>query len=155
MVRFMNSRDLFSGLFWLAISFFVCLISFQADIGTFQTPGAGFFPFWAGVILGSLSIVVIIHGYRQKTEGHTELLEKGTGWYKAVLVLILLLFYAILLPKLGYITATFGFLTFLFSLMKRKGIWVPVVSALFTATVTYVLFSVCLDVPLPKGVFGF
>lgn len=151
----MNSRDLFSGLFWLAISLFVCLVSFQADIGTFKSPGAGFFPFWTGVILGSLSIVISINGFRQKAGRYAKDGEKSTGGYKPVLVLILLILYAILLHKIGYIAATFGFLILLFSLIDRKGIWVPFISALVTAVVTYVLFSVCLDVPLPKGVFSF
>lgn len=56
----MDLRNLMSSLFWFAISAVIFFGEpFRGSIGTFHYPGPGFMPFWAGVILGVLAIIVI------------------------------------------------------------------------------------------------
>ena len=152
----MNLRDVFSGLFWLGISIFVCLISIPIDIGTLHSPGPGFVPFWAGFFLGMFSIVLVItHALRGKVEGKVLNLWKGMESCKVILVLASLFVYAILLPKLGYLIATSALLALLFSIMRRKRPWIQIVSAVLTASASYLIFYVWLEVQLPRGIFGF
>lgn len=152
----MNSRDLLSSLFWLAISIFVCVISIQTNIGTLRSPGPGFLPFWAGITLGTFSIILIIKSIlRKKVEERIMNLWKGMEWHKVILVITSLFLYVILLPRLGYLIATFGLLVLLFSVMRRQRPWTQVGSALITVLATYGIFYLWLDVQLPKGIFGF
>lgn len=152
----MNLRDQLSGLFWLGISIFVCLVSTQVDIGTFQTPGPGFLPFWSGVILGTLSIILVITNIlKKKGEGKITNLWKGRGWHKVILVSAFLLIYTILLPRLGYLIATFGLLTLFFGIMGRPRLWIQAVGALITVLVSYFVFYFWLEVQLPQGIFDF
>lgn len=152
----MSFRDLWSGIFWLAISTCVCLISIPISIGTLHSPGPGFLPFWSGVALGIFSIALIITSIlKEKVEEKISNLWKGMDWHKVIWVLAALFIYAILLPSLGYLIATSGLLAFLLSLLSRQRLWIPVVSAIITAVVSYLLFYVWLDVQLPKGILGF
>ena len=76
-------------------------------------------------------------------------------WHKVIIVLASLFIYAILLPSLGYLIATFGLLALLFGIMSRQRLWIPIASALITALLSYLIFYVWLGVQLPKGILGF
>ena len=148
-------RNQVEGLFWLSISIFVCVEAIGSKIGTFQSPGPGFLPFLGGVILGSLSIILIVTNFlKKKGDEMVTYLWKGRGWGKICLILLALFIYAILLPKLGYLITTFGLMIILFGVKERPKFWIQVLSALITALATYVIFYVLLQVQLPKGILG-
>jgi putative tricarboxylic transport membrane protein len=151
----MNLPNIVSGLFWLAMSFFVCLISIQYGIGTLKSPGPGFLPFWSGAILGGLSITLVLKAVVKTKVKEMADLWKGTKWYKVVLVLASLYIYTVFLPILGYIITTFLEMTFLLSLIERSRMLLVLVSALIIVLTTHFIFYVWLGVQLPKGVFGF
>jgi putative tricarboxylic transport membrane protein len=152
----MAFRDGLSGLFWLIISILVCVESIRIDIGTFHNPGPGFLPFWAGVVLGMFSIALLITSVlKGKGEKGISSLWKGMEWHKVIIVLASLFIYVILLHRLGYLITTSGLLALLFGVMSRQRLWIPVVSALITALLSYLIFYVWLGVQLPKGILGF
>lgn len=152
----MNFYDRVSGVIWLAVSLFVCAESAEVGVGTFPSPGPGFLPFWSGMVLGLLAISLIITRTLKKKRGEkrTDLWE-GKQWGKIVLALLALLIYSLVLPKLGYLIATFGLLTLLFGMVGKVKIGMQGLSALITVSVTYLIFSVWLNIPLPKGLLGF
>jgi putative tricarboxylic transport membrane protein len=152
----MDLRDLLSGLFWLVISGFVCLESARLGTGTLNYPGAGFIPFWSGVILGILAILVIVRGgLKRKGERRITDLWTGVSWGKVIWILFSLFLYCLLLPTMGYIITTFGLMVFLLSIMDRSKAWIVAVSASIIISVSYLGFHILLDARLPKGVFGF
>ena len=154
MYRIFNLRGQFIGLFWLALSIFICAMSLRLGIGTFQTPGPGFLLFWAGIVLGILAIILRLIDYSKKKErGRTMDLWKGLKWHKVISVLISLFIYIILLPQIGYLIMTFGLLVFLFSIIERSKLWIQLVFAFVTVMATYIIFYVWLDVQLPRGMF--
>lgn len=153
----MDLRNLLSGLFWLALSVFIVFgESFRGNIGTFRYPGPGFMPFWAGVVLGVLAIVVVCTSGRIRVGGlRKESLWRGKKWGNVILVIFSLFIYAILLPWIGYLIASFGLLTLLFGLMGRHRLWLQGIGALVTSVVTYLIFHNWLGVQLPVGILGF
>jgi len=154
----MNLRDQLSGLGWLAISIFVCAESMSIGVGTFRSPGSGFFLFLSGVGLGMLALTLVAKEIlKKKGDENITNLWKGVKWSKVIFVLASLFIYAILLPILGYVIMTFLLMTFLFGIgvTERPRLWVLGVSALFAALLSYIVFCVWLDVQLPKGIFGF
>ena len=152
----MNFRDHLSGFFWLAISIFVCAESIQVDLGTFHSPGPGFLPFWAGVVLGTFSIILIVTTFlNKKGKGKLKEMWKGMAWKKVILVLFFLLLYILLLPRIGYITATFGLMIFMSGIIKRSKLWIELVIPLITVLASYFIFNIWLGIQLPKGIFGF
>jgi len=152
----MNLRDHLSGFFWLAISIFVCVESIQVSLGTFHSPGPGFLPFWAGVVLGTFSIILIVTTFLNKRgKGKLKEMWKGVGWKKVILVLFSLFLYIILLPRIGYMIATFGLMIFMSGVIKRSKLWIEVVIPLITVLASYFIFNTWLGIQLPKGIFGF
>jgi putative tricarboxylic transport membrane protein len=152
----MNLRDPLGGFFWLAISIFVCIEAIWVGLGTFKSPGPGFLPFWAGVVLGSFSILLIITSVLKK-KGGEKLREmwKGMAWKKVLLVLFSLFLYILLLPRMGYIPTTFGLMIFMSGVIRRSKLWTEVMIPLITVLASYFIFNTWLGIQLPKGIFGF
>jgi putative tricarboxylic transport membrane protein len=151
-----DHRDLLSGLFWLGISVFVGIESILIDIGTFHSPGPGFFPFWSAVIMGTFSVILLVTiSLRKKWKRKIADLWKGVEWKKVIWVLFSLFLYPILLPFMGYLITTFGLMAFSIGIMGRSKVWVQGVSALIITLVSYIIFYIFLSIALPKGILGF
>jgi putative tricarboxylic transport membrane protein len=145
------SRDLASSLFWLAIAVFVSFESFMnLKLGSLRSPGIGFFPFWGGVVLGLLSLVLLLNSL--KNTGTLSL--SGLKSSKLFLVTGALLAYLLLLETLGFVTITLLFLFLLFR-MEYRGWLFSAVTAVTGAGLSYALFQLWLKTQLPAGPFGF
>jgi putative tricarboxylic transport membrane protein len=152
----MSLRNQWSGLFWLVFSIFVCVEAIRMGTGSFSSPGPGLLPFWSGVVVGTLAILLLVVGTLKREEGgKIKNLWREMNWRTVILVSASLVIYSILLPRLGFLIATFGLMTLLFSIVKRSRLWIQMFTALVTVLVTYVTFYVWLGVQLPKGLFGF
>jgi putative tricarboxylic transport membrane protein len=152
----MKHRDLWGSLFWLIASIFVCIEAIKMGVGSFRAPGPGFLPFWSGLFVGCLAIVLLARSLRKEKEGKgIGHLWQGMMWGKVVLVAVSLFIYGIILPRLGFLVTTFGLMTLLFSSGARSRVWVPAASAGVAVVASYIAFSYWLGVPLPKGIFGF
>jgi putative tricarboxylic transport membrane protein len=152
----MINSDQLSGFFWLAISIFVCIEASRVGIGDVHSQGPGFLPFLSGVMLGTFSIILVVTStLRKPGKREVKNLWKGISWGKVALVLILLLIYALLLPILGYLIATFGLMTLLFGIVGKTKLWIKAVAGIITVLATYIIFYVWLEVQLPKGILGF
>src|SRR5215813_14319752 len=144
------SRDLTGALFWLAIAIFFSIEGFtHLKLGTLHQPGPGFFPFWAGVALGLLSLISLFNSLK-KTD---KLSLSGIKSSKLLLVAGALLAYLLLLETLGFVTITFLFL-FLLLRLEYKGWVFSAVSALLGALASYAIFQLWLKTQLPTGPFG-
>ena len=143
------SRDLTSALFWLAFAIFFSIESLtQLKLGTLHQPGPGFFPFWAGVVLGLLSLILLLNSLRNQVS----LSLSGLKSWKLLLVAGALLAYLLLLETLGFVTITFLFL-FLLLRLEYKGWVFSAVSALLGALASYAIFQLWLKTQLPTGPF--
>lgn len=151
--RRVNVRDQLSGVFWFALSIFVCVEAAGTDIGTFHSPGPGFLPFWAGVFFAILSIILVVASIVERSGGvPAGDLWKGRDWRKGLIVISSLVVYAFVLQTVGYLIATFGLMMLLFGLMRRMSWWVRALTALVTVLATHLIFHVWLEVQLPKGI---
>src|SRR5262245_59936365 len=145
------SRDLTSALFWLAIAIFFSIEGFtHLKLGTLDQPCPGFFPFWAGVLLGLLSLILLFNSLKR---GDTLSLSEIKSW-KLLVVTGALLAYLLLLETFGFVTITFLFL-FLLLRMEYKGWVFSAASALAGTVAAYTLFQLWLKTQLPAGPFGF
>ncbi len=144
------SRDLASGLFWLAIAIFVSLEGFtRLKLGTLRQPGPGFFPFWSGLLLGTLSLILLARSLKSREQ----LGFGATQWPALLLVLGALLAYLLFLEELGFVIVTFVFLLLLFRFGKTG--WIKSTAGSVIATsLAYALFRLWLQVQLPRGLFG-
>lgn len=144
------SRDLVSGLFWLAVAIFAAVQGLSLKLDSLSRPGPGFFPFWGGVVLGALSLVLIVRSFRRVSERPR---IRPESW-KPLVVVGALAAYLLLLEPLGFVAVTFLFLLLLFRL-ERRGWAFSAASAAIGTLASYVLFQVWLKTQLPTGPLGF
>ena len=154
----MHLLDLTSAIFWLGVSIFAFLEARELGIGTLQVPGPGFAILLGGLILGTFSILLILSallGEKQLLPGTEQSGQpKGRGRLRVVLVFCALLAYIALLPKIGFLILTFVLITFMYHLLERGNPWLDVAAGLCTVVLAYLVFSVWLQIPLPRGMFG-
>ena len=144
------SRDLTSGLSWLGVAIFFSIEGFtQLKLGSLRQPGPGFFPFWGGLLLGILSLVLLARSFKSRERLKSIVIP----WPALLLVLGALLTYLLFLETLGFVTVTFLFLLLLFRFGKtgwiKSGGW-----ALIATSVVYLVFKFWLQVQLPRGLLG-
>jgi putative tricarboxylic transport membrane protein len=145
--------DTVSAAFWFALAGAVCYGAVLLGLGTAGEPGSGFILFWSGVILAALSLVVLADSIRETGEARHE--PGSISWPKVFLILAALVFYGLLLERLGFILTSFLLLSFLLGISEEAK-WTTVLSvAIAAALASFALFDLWLQIRLPKGILGF
>jgi putative tricarboxylic transport membrane protein len=145
------ARDRVSGLFWLAVALFAAMQGLSLGLGGLHRPGPGFFPFWGGVLLGLLSILLVVRSPARDAPGAARLRPDTV---KPVVAAGAILGYLLLLEALGFVPVTFLFLLLLFRLERRSWAF-SAASAVAGALGSYALFQLWLKTQLPTGPLGF
>lgn len=153
----MKKADQITGIILLIFSGFVIEESWRMpqQSGTFG-PGVGFLPFWLGVLMAILSILLIVTAWRRPADSTKKAILPGRQARIAiVLVLIGLAVYIVLLELFGFLVDTMLFTAFLLSVVMRERWKMTLLIALITSVALYVVFQKLLEVNLPKNMFGF
>lgn len=120
--------------------------------GIVRNPGPGFFPWWLGLSLGLLSLVLLGQSLLARSAGEG---SAGRGrWSKVVGVLVALAGYALLLEPAGYPIVTFLLVLFTLRVTEPHRWPLALGMALLAAGGSYLVFAVWLSVPLPAGPFA-
>jgi putative tricarboxylic transport membrane protein len=150
------------GLIWVLLGIGICIGSVTLRLGDFHTPGAGFLPFVAGVLLGIFGLILmfstlISQAREEKDAGDQEgLTKRGWGRFLNPSLTVAILFgYILLLEPLGFLLTTFVCLLTLFKLSEPKRWVTPLILSGTTAVLSYLVFSVWLQCQLPKGLLRF
>lgn len=87
-------------------------------------PGAGFFPFWLGALLGGLGIVWLVQVSRRsgKKEEDVSLPDRG-GIARILSIIVSLAAVSALLDLLGFQLMMFLFMLFMLMILGRQTIW--------------------------------
>ena len=153
----MENRDRISSLVGLVLSVSICIESFRLPIGigTWRYPGPGFFPFGAGIIMGCLCLGLYLKAARTRLGKGEESWYVEARWKKLILILAILLSYALILDRLGYVISTFLMLFFLFRFVEVQRWPITIAGSLIVSLASYGVFDKWLKMQLPKGIWGF
>lgn len=112
-------------------------------------------PFVAGAIIALLGGALFLQTIVMRRE--SEVKEEKIAFNFKSLIKLLSIFgvYTIVLYPLGYLISTFLLMLALFSIGKEKRKWwlIRIVAPLVVTTMSYLIFRVWLQCPLPKGMF--
>ena len=152
----MKSYNGIAGIFFLLIGGFFALYARTVEIGTFTEPGPGFLPFWAGLTLVAMSIVLLLRSYGTKSEvAKSTFFPLPDSWKRVLATFLSLIAYNLLLTSLGFTVTTFLFLIFLvrfiFPQTWTRTMLVGVLGSIFAR----LLFVNFLETQLPRGLLGF
>jgi hypothetical protein len=145
-----------SSIFLFFFGILICLEARKLGLGRFTRPGPGYFPFWLGLGLAMVSLVMAIRLWRRKTGpmSPSKSLWKELHWEKTLFSFLGLMAYAFLLGSLGYCFATFALMFFLFWAIGNQRWFVAIFGSALTSLLTYILFRMWLQVQLPVGLWG-
>jgi putative tricarboxylic transport membrane protein len=143
----MGWSDRLSSAFWFLCGGVIVYGSNRLGLGTLMHPGPGFLPFWCGVMLAGLSLVVFLRGKGQALRS----LWVGVRWHKGVYIIMALVVYSLTFMHVGFILSTVLLLIFLFKAVEPQRWAVAVGGAILTSLVCFVVFGLWLDVQLPRG----
>jgi putative tricarboxylic transport membrane protein len=149
----------------VALGLFVAFYARQyLKIGMMISPGAGFLPFCIGIALTVLGVIWFLQTlYTRKAQGpieqacSSEDIAEGSEsrrtriLYRFLPGVLLVILYAWLLEKAGYILSTTLFMVGWQKAVERQGWLKTAVIALLAAGGMYTLFSYLLKVFLPTG----
>jgi putative tricarboxylic transport membrane protein len=140
-------RDLKSGFFFLALSLLVIWESLRVELGTFREPGSGFLPFYVGLVLCALSVVLVYRGWgvRESQKPHSR---------RAIFALASLFVYSLVLETLGFVVATFFLVGVLFHLGQPRRWWLLIGMSALVTFLAYLVFGTLLHVYFPRGFLG-
>lgn len=146
----MIKADRWIGLLLALVSLYVCVESVRLGLGTYHRPGSGFFSFYAGVVLGALSLFLLFLALLRDLKGG----EAWGNWRGIFLVALAMFGFALLLEWLGFLFTTFLFVWFLLKIVERRGWAFSLAVALLVATASYAVFDLWLKAQLPAGLLG-
>ena len=138
---------LFGGMAWIALGY-----SLRDALG----PGAGFFPFWLGVLGVALSLALLVQSLRGGSiaEEPQALLPRGEGARRAISLLAGVVAAALVLQPLGFRLTMLVFSAGLLLALGVRRLVVILVFALASSFGVFHVFYHWLQVPLPMGLLG-
>ncbi len=153
----MERYDRVTSLIWIGVGIAQCIQSWILGLGSGSEPGTGFMPFLVGLVIIILSMFLLIGSTiaaRENPERKISLWS-NTYWKRVVYISLVLLMYALLLPKLGYLTATFLAMVFLLKSGEPIKWSVAIILGLLTSSISYLIFGIWLNILFPEGVLSF
>jgi putative tricarboxylic transport membrane protein len=153
----MKKADLITGIFLLVLSGYVIQEAWRMPPSATFGPGAGFLPFWVGMIMATLAVLLLATAWKRRaTEADgVSPFPKGKALLAITGVLAGLAVYIFLMEVLGYVVDTFLYVTFLLGVVEREKWSTTIMVAVATTAGLFLIFQILLGITLPSNRFGF
>lgn len=145
-----KKRDMIGFFFFIVVGLSFALGSLQYGSIFSEIPNAAFFPFAGGVILVTLSLILLIPNIKQKEFRQKEdFFPQADSWKRLSKVVVILCFYGVVLEYLGFVIATFVFMILVLKFIERPSWKMTLITSFATTGFCYVIFKILLKVQLP------
>jgi hypothetical protein len=145
-LKIRNQRDFGAGIMYMVIGLFFAIVARQYQYGTAAKMGPGYFPFWLGILMALIGLLVLIRSYSAKAA--IEAIPKFR-WRIIAQVTGAVILYGLLLPKMGFLVAVVV-LVFVSASASNEFTWKgTAINAIFLVTFTYSVFVVGLKLQFP------
>lgn len=104
-MKIRNQRDFGAGIMFIVVGAFFSIIATQYRMGTAAKMGPGYFPFWLGVLMAFIGLILLFNSLAKKTAE-----EKMPKWDFKIMLWITgsVVLYGVLLPTMGFFVAVFA-----------------------------------------------
>jgi hypothetical protein len=104
-LKIRNQRDFGAGIMFIVVGVFFAIIATQYRMGTAAKMGPGYFPFWLGVLMAFIGLLLLFNSFAKKTAE-----EKMPKWDFKIMLWITgsVILYGVLLPTMGFFVAVFA-----------------------------------------------
>ena len=145
-MKIRNQRDFGAGIMYMVIGLFFSIVALQYPMGTAAKMGPGYFPFFLGLLMTVLGLLVLV-----KSLGAKAAIESIPKFHWRIIALITgsVVLYGILLPTMGFIVAVFV-LVFMSASASHEFHWKgTLINATFLVVFTYSVFVLGLKLQFP------
>ena len=145
-MKIRNQRDFGAGIMYMVIGLFFAIIATNYPMGTAAKMGPGYFPFYLGILMSLLGLLVAVKAFGAKAA--IESIPKF-NWRIMAQITGAVVLYGLLLPRLGFLIAVVV-LVFVAASASREFTWKgTAINAAFLVTFTYSVFVVGLKLQFP------
>lgn len=151
----MKKADLITSFVLLVLSGYVIQEAWRMPQSATFGPGSGFLPFWLGVLMALLALILLFNAWRRPSDS-----KEGSPFpgvkplLRVVAVMAGLGFYISLMEVLGFLLNTFLFVAYLMGAVERERLPMTALTAFLTTAGLYIIFQVFLGITLPRNMFG-
>ena len=145
-MKIRNQRDFGAGIMFIVVGIFFAVIASQYRMGTAAKMGPGYFPFWLGVLMALIGLIVLYSSISKKS-----IEEKMPKWDFKIMLWITgsVVLYGILLPTMGFIFAIFALVFVSASASHEFGWKGTALNVAFLVVFTYLAFVKGLGLTFP------
>jgi Tripartite tricarboxylate transporter TctB family len=145
-LKIRNQRDFGAGIMYMVIGLFFTIIATQYQMGTAAKMGPGYFPFYLGLLLTLLGLLVLV-----KSFSATAAIEKipKFNWRIIAQITGSVVLYGLLLPRLGFLIAVVTLVLVSASASKEFTWKGSLINAGFLVAFTYSVFVLGLKLQFP------
>lgn len=145
-MKIRNQRDFGAGVMYMVIGLFFSIVASNYSMGTAAKMGPGYFPFYLGILMFLLGLLVAVKAFSAKAA--IEAIPKF-NWKIIAQITGAVVLYGLLLPRLGFLIAVVV-LVFVAASASREFTWKgTALNAAFLVTFTYSVFVVGLKLQFP------
>ena len=145
-MKIRNQRDFGAGITYMVIGLFFAIMATNYPMGTAAKMGPGYFPFYLGILMFLLGLLVAVKAFGAKAA--IESIPKF-NWRIMAQITGAVVLYGLLLPRLGFLIAVVV-LVFVAASASREFTWKgTAINAAFLVTFTYSVFVVGLKLQFP------
>ena len=145
-MKIRNQRDFGAGVMYILIGLFFAIVATRYQYGTAAKMGPGYFPFWLGMLMVAMGLLVLVRslGAKATIEAIPKFNFKVIGLITGSIIL-----YGILLPKMGFIVAVLVLVMIASSASKEFSWKVALINAVVLIAFTYSVFVIGLKLQFP------
>ena len=145
-MKIRNQRDFGAGIMYMVIGLFFAIVATRYQYGTAAKMGPGYFPFWLGMLMAAMGLLVLVRslGAKATIEAIPKFNFKVIGLITGSIIL-----YGILLPKMGFIVAVLVLVMIASSASKEFSWKVALINAVVLIAFTYSVFVIGLKLQFP------
>ena len=145
-MKIRNQRDFGAGIMYMVIGLFFTIVATQYPMGTAAKMGPGYFPFWLGILMTLIGLLVLIKSMGAKAA--IESIPKF-NWKIIAQITGSVVLYALLLPRMGFLVAIVVLVLVSASASKEFTWKGSLINAAFLVGFTYSVFVVGLKLQFP------
>ncbi|WP_128112635.1 tripartite tricarboxylate transporter TctB family protein [Polynucleobacter necessarius] len=145
-MKIRDQRDFGAGIMYMVIGLFFAIMATNYPMGTAAKMGPGYFPFYLGILMFLLGVLVAVKAFGAKAA--IESIPKF-NWRIITQITGAVVLYGLLLPRLGFLIAVVV-LVFVAASASREFTWKgTAINAAFLVAFTYSVFVLGLKLQFP------
>ena len=145
-MKIRNQRDFGAGIMYMIIGLFFTIVATNYPMGTAAKMGPGYFPFFLGILMTILGLIVAIKAL--SATAAIEAIPKF-NWKVIAQITGSVVLYGLLLPRLGFLIAVVVLVLVSASASKEFTWKGSLINAAFLVTFTYSVFVIGLKLQFP------